>query len=781
MKTTRCTTWALALGLLACGPSGDEAADDPATDPLTVTAPGDGRPAVRALPELDLPAVAAPAPVRRVLPLLPDPVDSLPPALLDETFEPAHVLAPGALLSRPLDVVRGQPYLIEVEFAGAAPRVRSGPADDTARTAARPLPLPPRADVLQATIRTEAADTVLELVGPAAGSRLARLSVRPWGRTAVLEQAGGDRQVVRRLDVVEDHRPGLVLAAGHLVPLQVALPEHATRLSLAVAHDPDIDMLEPTPAGLALVVRARDAVYDEVLLEERVELPETRAVWRSARLDVAELAGRALTFEFEAALSDPPDDLDPGALPALALAVPEVLCERGERRPNLVLVSLDTTRKDHFGSYGYARETTPRLDALAARGVLFEHATSTSSWTLPSHTTMLSGTWAETHGVEHPAQAIDVSSTPWLAALLREAGWATRAFTGGGYLNADYGFAHGFAAFSDYDPVFDANDGVVRRLASTPVGERLLAARNNQTFDVALQWVETHAELPFFLFLQTFAVHDYRPTGEFLERFRGDREGPLVERLRSLEEQLERPYTDDEQAELVDLYDGALAQVDAMLGRLFDQLEASGLAEHTYVVITADHGEVLGEHGLYGKPVVGHAFGVWDELLAVPLIIAGPGLEPRRVPERVSLVDLVPTLLELLERPIPDAVQGRSLVPLLRGRAQGFVPSPAIAGVHSHVTWVHALHQGAYKVVVADPDALVGHPQDEPLQLFDLRDDPGETTSLHESRRDRAADLQGALRALRADLRARRTGEGRAVEMDAETLRQLQELGYVDG
>lgn len=266
---------------------------------------------------------------------------------------------------------------------------------------------------------------------------------------------------------------------------------------------------------------------------------------------------------------------------ALDLAVPQVFCETGARRTNLVFISLDTTRPDRLGLCGHTADTTPQLSRLAERAAVFDQALSVSSYTLPTHATLFSGLHPLGHGLVHPGHALDTDRVPLLAALLRQQGWATRAFTGGGFLSADYGFAHGFEAL--------------------------------------LRFVEEHRELPFFLLLQTFAIHDYRPDAGFQPQLDDPISSQGLTSLRSHALQRQQPYSEDERQELAALYDGAIASVDARLGQLSQHLVSLRLLEHTLIIVTSDHGETLGEHGFRGTPLVGHQFGLWDEQVAVPV------------------------------------------------------------------------------------------------------------------------------------------------------------------
>jgi len=572
------------------------------------------------------------------------------------------------------------------------------------------------------------------------------------------------------ITVFFDQRPGVLVRPGEPRVLPLTLPAHATRLASAVAADPRVPVTtRGRPRGRLRLVLEVDG-RRQPLAERAVEGPSSR--WDPIDVDVSRWAGRSVRLRLEHA--GPPAD---GEAEALAVALPHVLCERGARRPNLVLVSLDTTRRDRLGMYGAEREVSPHLDAFAQRAIVFEDCLATAPYTLPSHATIFSGRFASGHGTTHPAHAIDVARTPLLAAILLEHGYRTRAFTGGGYLNAEYGFAHGFLAYGNLDPVRDLSAEGVAELAATRHGALFADAHAAQSWDAALAYLADSRDVPFFLFLQTFAIHDYSPPRAWRERFVTVPEPEDLDPMRGLPAQLETPFTDAELAWLSDVYDASIAWVDARLGELFAALDRHGLREHTVVVVTSDHGEAFGERG----GLHGHGRSLHREMLEVPLLVAAPGIEGRRVAQRVSHVDLAPTLLDLLGIEAPDAMQGRSLRPLLEGRAPAGWPgpSPALAEVDSNITRARALHVGPLKIVTGDPDARVTLPTEEPLAVYDLRADPGELESVHARDPEATARLRRRLEAL-LEWAGRDRGTGPPARLSEETIGQLEALGYAE-
>jgi arylsulfatase A-like enzyme len=363
-------------------------------------------------------------------------------------------------------------------------------------------------------------------------------------------------------------------------------------------------------------------------------------------------------------------------------------------RPNVLLVVLDAVRADHLSAYGHDRPTSPTLGTLAASGVTFESAFSNSNWTGTSHGALFTGRLPSDSGIYGNRQVIP-DGVRTLPERLSEAGYRTFAASAGAHVRAERGYDRGIDAFlesHDYGIRLDgeflgrvARDGPFRRQVLQDVlwGPDVKTVYKLESFK---QWV-VEESTPFFGFLNLkTAHHPYdpprpyksmyadlaRPRYEFLEHalstLRGDPQrvpGLDVDRLLSIS----RGYpvladdiepTDAEWDAVRAWYDGAIRYLDERVGELIQFLDRRGLSEETYVILTADHGEQFGEHGLEK-----HYFSLYDDLLHVPLIVHPPGgTEPRRWDTPVSLVDLVPTILELAAAPAPGSEHATSLLPL---------------------------------------------------------------------------------------------------------------------
>ena len=346
-----------------------------------------------------------------------------------------------------------------------------------------------------------------------------------------------------------------------------------------------------------------------------------------------------------------------------ALALPLLIaCACSGRQPeirNVVLVSLDTLGAKHVSAYGYARDTTPNLDRLAAEGTLFEYAYTPQVWTMTAHLSMMTGLYPLAHGAAQ-TRKVSPAATP-LPEILAQHGFTTAAFMGtAGYSGPDYGLDRGFEVFA--------------------TGEVRAEHDNRRIFTWLEQQGRLHDEQPdhrFFLLAHYYDVHSefsgpvpYWAPPPFQLRYLP--EGPtwFHPGATTLLQHLEKQGAPLEDRRIVNaLYDGGVRHVDERgLGPLVRQLEQLGLLDETLLIVTSDHGEEIFEHGcaLHKQP--------YEETARVPLVMRGPGIPAgRRITDTVELVDLMPTILSLLGLPIPAHVQGRDRSQLLRSGA----PEPA--------------------------------------------------------------------------------------------------------
>lgn len=393
---------------------------------------------------------------------------------------------------------------------------------------------------------------------------------------------------------------------------------------------------------------------------------------------------------------------------------------------SVLLVTIDTLRADHVGAYGAEGVATPHLDALAARGVRFETAITAAPLTLPSHTSILTGMDPPDHGVRHNGTFKLGPEVTTLAERFQEAGWATGAFVGAVVLKARYGLDQGFDVYDDeIHGGKAAPGGFVERSAAEVV-------------DAARAWL-ARTEGPFFLWVHFYDPHmDYKAPPEFAARFP------------------DRPY------------DAEIAYTDFQLGRLLDGLRAAGRLERTLVVLTSDHGESLGEHG-----ETTHSSALYDSVLEVPLLFAGPGLPAgRAVPGVVRVKDIAPTVLAQVGLEALPEARGDDLSPLLAGSP---APDPR-DGIAYAETLATMLDNGwaPLHAIRTDEWLYVRSPRAE---LYDVRSDPHQRDNLVESQPERARPHQERLDGLvQAALAHEKNGT--TLEVDDDTRAQLHALGY---
>lgn len=372
------------------------------------------------------------------------------------------------------------------------------------------------------------------------------------------------------------------------------------------------------------------------------------------------------------------------------------------RPPDVWLISADTLRADHLGCYGYLRDTTPNLDALAARGALFERAFSASSWTLPAHASMLTGLYPVGHGLRDDGVALP-PQVPTLAEGLRRLGYHGVATVSHVYVSSAFGLDRGFEVF---------DDSLTRGGTRNPRAARVVAR--------FLEHVRAAPDAPVFGFVHFFDPHwGYTPPPPYDTRFADPGyDGPIDGSYASMERFLtpDAPMAARDLRALVAGYDAEIAYLDAQLGRLFEGLRAAGRLENAVVVFTADHGEEFKEHG-----GLGHGLTLYGEQLRVPLLIAGhPAFPPgtrRRDP--VSPVDLLPTLLEIAGAPRPGASDGRSLLAPARDDDRPLFAESIRFGIVRR-----AVRRGHFK--------LIHSPETGRREYFDLRSDAGEQRPLGE-------------------------------------------------
>lgn len=433
-----------------------------------------------------------------------------------------------------------------------------------------------------------------------------------------------------------------------------------------------------------------------------------------------------------------------------------------ERAHSVVLIVMDTVRADHVSCYGYARRTTPNVDALAAGADRYTLARSTAPWTLPSHASLFTGRFAFQHGAESRVQADGSISDGWplaaeqttLAEVLAAEGYRTGAFAANkGYVTERNGLAQGFATFFN-DRVEGAS----------------LSAK-------AAAWLaEPGASQPFFLFLNYMDAHrPYNVAPLSAERAKDLPPPPSESPIVLLDALYEEVFAHDEPPKpetvqrALDAYDLGIANLDAGVGALLDDLKARGLYDDALIVITSDHGEYLGEHKL-----VEHSKDVYEPALRVPLIVKRPGQKEGRVlDEPISLADVAKLVLGAMPSAaaqrhaseFPGSTAQHEMLAEIKYSRPKDLSSPWKARFERERC---ALYEGRYKLIRSSD----GH-----NELYDLRTDPAEAHDLFVERAADAAKLMKRLATLQADAGSAAAGKPPR-PLTREELDELRKLGY---
>ena len=446
-----------------------------------------------------------------------------------------------------------------------------------------------------------------------------------------------------------------------------------------------------------LVARRVDGT--EALLAERIIEFQKSDHFHELEVDLSQYDGEELELEVSFSAAGGGEGIH------AFLAEPLIDAERVPdvpRHPNVIILLLDTLRADRLGCYGWERAITPNLDALAARGVRFDQNMSAAPWTLPSHVSLFSSLYVSEHGVWDSEVLSEEAVT--LAEVARDAGYLTVAFTEGGHAGKEYGFTQGFS-------VFRTGNRDVR-----------------QTYAAAKKWI-SEARGPFMAFVQTYQVHSpYNPPDEWREKLVRPYSGELAKSVKPGDHRWGRnaPGTrlgPEDETYLQDLYDAEIAYVDEAVGQLIEWLTEEGLMEDTAIVVTADHGEEFGDHGLYG-----HGWSLYEEQLRVPLIVYAKGLyEGGHVAMHpVHSVDMAPTVAKILGIPVPDTWSGEVLS-IEGGARERPLFTPYFTRAKRELAT--AFRMGDYKFIVFPPDGRPADDHPEKL-LFDLSKDPLEQNNL---------------------------------------------------
>ncbi len=462
---------------------------------------------------------------------------------------------------------------------------------------------------------------------------------------------------------------------------------------------------------------------------------------------IAVCAVGLLTLALAATLRHPPLAEDLGVTAADHTAPSE--CSEPK---NVILISLDTLRADHMSLYGYERETVPILEQLAARGAVFENCMSAAPWTVPSHSSMLTSTYASEHGARNNDLRL-AGSPPTLTRILKSHGYRTTASVSALNASSKYGL----------DQDFDVFDEPPRGRARIP---------GNRVTDILLDRLERIKDKPFFAFGHFFDAHPgFDPFPKYDDLW-GDHFPTEVTKFENLERYAGADLDMDPEdlEDLLNVYDGRIRFMDDQVGRILQFLDDNGLTDKTIVAVVSDHGEAWEENGYQG-----HRYYLHRDVIRVPLLIAYPGAPEGgiRVATQVRTIDLAPTLLQLAGCGSAPTFRGEALIPQIE--AGTLTDLPAFAETTEYLE-SRMISEGGLKLIL--------DPYQQTIELYDTAADPRESNNLASARPADVDRLRARLYEIERMLRARREVHQRAggttVGLDEDERKALRSLGYLD-
>lgn len=446
----------------------------------------------------------------------------------------------------------------------------------------------------------------------------------------------------------------------------------------------------------------------------------------SALLTLALLLGFSFSCGNQESSPPPPD-------PATS-AIPAPAPTSRSDKPNLILITLDTLRADALGIYGQEKKPSPHIDRMGKEGIVFDHAMTTNPETLPSHASILTGQWPHHHGVRANAGFILPEAEITLAEILTDAGYRTAAEIAAPVLRKEtritQGFTHQRGALS--------RNVTLKSVPTQHDSEKPLTRDGADITNRALEFMQRYGKDPFFLWLHYFDPHNpYYAPQAFRRRFQ------------------ESPYHAE------------VAYVDEQIGRLLEGLKELALDEDTIIVLTADHGEGLDDHG---EPT--HSYFVYNSTMRVPLILWAPDrlTGGKRIPSLARTIDILPTVLELLGIPMPDELDGKSLLPMIKGDPDSqdrpaYGEATRFAATFSLPT-LRYLRKGDWKYIhKTNPE------------LYNVKEDPNELANLAQEHPERVVAMRDELEVLLTDTMTAETSA--QAEIDEQIAAELIALGYV--
>jgi arylsulfatase A-like enzyme len=622
-------------------------------------------------------------------------------------------------------------------------------------------------------------------------SRAHQIVIRPTDKPGASFEIESVRVITRREHLAsmpsgvgwqglgEIYRESLVARSPETMKFDLTLPERAW-LDLAVGT------IDDPPATFSVAITSGNA-KDRVLLEHTVTTPYR---WERQEIDLGELAGQQVQLSLTVSGETPGT---PGLWGAPIIRSRAV--QTGDAPQGIILIQADTLRPDHLGLYGHKRDTAPFLGRLAAEGVLFKNAFAQAGWTKVSTSSIMTSLYPSTHGVFKLDDRLPAAATT-MAEVYRQAGYATLSLSSVMFTGQYTNLHQGFEELHELTSVADSGGPYSSKTAREYV-------------DRATEWIESHRDGPFFLYLHVFDPHSpYEPRRPYDVLWADpSKRDEHIRQRESLRKTIKSPFlagrgmaTREEMIEAgVDpaayiaydknWYDSSIRSLDAELARLFERLRTTGLDEKTAIVFLSDHGEEFHDHGR-----MWHGQSVYGEMVRVPLLVRWPGRAQagRVVDEAVQLIDVMPTLLDFSRLQHPEGLQGQSLASLVTGstgRTQGTdAPSgsrrrPAIVEKqpsgeeHPEAAESYGIIDGGWKLI----HNKVRLPERPEFELFDVVRDPLDQVNVADKHPEIVQRLAKTLEGWHAmAVAARLKPDSEATgNMTPEQLQRLRSLGYV--
>ncbi len=455
------------------------------------------------------------------------------------------------------------------------------------------------------------------------------------------------------------------------------------------------------------------------------------------------------------------------ALIALVIFPACVSCSKEPSRQNVLFITIDTLRADHLGCYGYPRNTSPSIDALAEKSIVFDNCVSQATSTLPSHASIFTSLYPPAHGVVNNIVGLS-KDVPSLVGVFRDNGYTTGAVISNLVLESRFGLNQGFQTF---DEALDS-----RELNRLKFRER----RADSATDAAINWLKKNGGRPFFLWVHYVDPHGaYYPPPEYRRMFVDDQWYTEGEELPIGAENFipktipkyQNLFGAKNPSHYISQYDGEIRFTDDHVGRLLDFLDESGLSSDTILTVTADHGESFTERDLYFT----HTFRTYDEQAIIPLIIHFPDMTTnRRVEAQVRAIDIMPTLLDRLDLKNPHPVHGQSLMELIADDA----PPPADFAIVYSDYGMEVLDtvMGAQKSIRTRKWKLTRNSRDGSLELYNIENDPRETNNLAAVKPEVAKQMEKLLDAKEKEIEKATILKSK---LSPELIEQLDSFGYL--